>query len=84
MLLPLAQIFLPLWAFLPLALYILALDVQTIVSAMRSGLGASLYAFPLLVMTHVLYGLGFWKGLFTKLESHTKAAVEVALEKIQG
>ena len=39
----------------------------------------SLAAMPLIVLTHILYGLGFWRGLFTTLKPRTqRAAVEVS------
>jgi len=44
----------------------------------------SLAAILLIVLTHVLYGLGFWVGLFTKLRpSGQPAPGEVVLEKMQ-
>jgi hypothetical protein len=41
----------------------------------------SLTAIPLIVLTHVLYGLGFWRGLFTSLKPvEQRATVPVELE----
>ncbi len=38
---------------------------------------------PLIALTHVLYGLGFWRGLFTKLGPPSpKTAGEVRIEKV--
>jgi hypothetical protein len=38
---------------------------------------------PFIVLTHILYGLGFWRGLFTKLNRGVKKpSVEVVLETI--
>ncbi len=43
----------------------------------------SLAAMPLIVLTHVLYGVGFWKGLFTKLaKAQPSKAEPVTLERI--
>lgn len=54
-------------AFAPLALYLLAVLAQTAWSATRHGLVRSLAAAPLVILTHLLYGFGFWRGLFTKV-----------------
>jgi hypothetical protein len=48
---------------LPAALYILLLLWQYLGLARTGGLIASLAALPLIVLTHILYGLGFWRGL---------------------
>lgn len=53
---------------LPLLLYALVVLLQTLVLMPRGGIIRSLCAMPLLVMSHVLYGFGFWRGLFTKLK----------------
>ena len=40
-------------------------------------------AIPLVVLTHVLYGLGFWRGLFTTLApAGNRPSVEVVLENV--
>ena len=51
----------------PLLVYALALLAQAVALAARAALLQSLAAIPLIVLTHVLYGLGFWRGLFTPL-----------------
>jgi cellulose synthase/poly-beta-1,6-N-acetylglucosamine synthase-like glycosyltransferase len=54
--------------FAPLALYgclVLGLAAALIP---RGGPWRALAAIPLIVLTHVLYGIGFWRGLFTKLK----------------
>ena len=48
---------------LPLALYLLAVLVQTAFIVGRSGLLLALYSLPLLVATTLLYGFGFLWGL---------------------
>lgn len=54
------------WVLAPLALYVLAVLADGAHLA-RAGGWLALAAMPLVVLTHVLYGLGFWRGLFTKL-----------------
>ena len=51
----------------PLVPYALAVLVQAAVLAVGGPVLQSLAAVPLIVLTHVLYGLGFWRGLFTPL-----------------
>jgi hypothetical protein len=53
---------------IPLVLYGVAVLVQTAALIPRGGLRRSICAMPLIVLTHVLYGIGFWRGLFTKLK----------------
>lgn len=86
---PLFCLYLAVWPLLgalglaPLVGYALALGIQTLVSSVRKGLGRSVAALPLLVLTHLLYGLGFWRGLFTRLKpSIEKSAGPVELERI--
>jgi len=50
---------------LPLGVYILAVLAQTVCVLFRSKLGLALRVLPLLVLTHIFYGLGLWHGLFT-------------------
>lgn len=67
----------------PLGFYALALLAQTGVSAIRKGIVRSLLAAPLVVLTHLGYGFGFWRGLFTTLKrSSSKPVTEVTLERI--
>lgn len=45
----------------------------------------SIAAGPLIVLTHILYGCGFWRGLFTKLKLPGQGPpVPVALETVSG
>jgi succinoglycan biosynthesis protein ExoA len=68
---------------LPLALYGLAVLAQTLVLIPRAGVIRSLCAAPLMVLAHLLYGLGFWRGLFTKLNAPAERSdVPVTLETI--
>lgn len=75
---PLAQ-----WSLAPLAVYLLSVVLQTIASMPNSGASRSLVAMPLIVLTHLLYGAGFWRGLFTTLKkSRAQPSTTVALERI--
>ena len=69
--------------FAPLAVYLIAIAVQTLTSMPRKGVLRSLLASPLLVASHVFYGLGFWRGLFTPVkQSMNKPTVTVELETV--
>jgi hypothetical protein len=69
----------------PLGLYVFCVVWQTAVSAFARGVGRALAAMPLLVVSHLLYGFGFWRGLFTRLDSAaSRARAEVVLENITG
>src|SRR5688572_28517466 len=71
------------FVFGPLALYFVAVIGQTALSTASKGLLRSLLASPLLVASHIFYGLGFWRGLFTRLKRPgEKPATEVDLEKV--
>jgi succinoglycan biosynthesis protein ExoA len=70
-------------AVLPLIAYQIAIVLQTIVSIPKHGFANSLFALPLLIASHIFYGLGFWRGLFTKLNhGGDKPRFEVKLETI--
>jgi hypothetical protein len=69
--------------FVPLALYFLLVFAQTAVSMTTKGVVRSLLAMPLLVAPHVFYGLGFLRGLTTRLKSPgDKPVTEVTLENM--
>jgi succinoglycan biosynthesis protein ExoA len=71
-------------ASIPLLLYLLCVAAQTAISSVRQGLARSLAAMPLIVLTHIFYGLGFWRGLFTRLGGKTvQPAVDVSLEQVR-
>jgi glycosyltransferase involved in cell wall biosynthesis len=71
-------------AALPLLVYILVVLAQAIVWMPGSGIGRNLAAVPLLAASPVIYGLGFWRGLFTRLNrGETFPASEVVLQKIE-
>jgi succinoglycan biosynthesis protein ExoA len=72
------------WVYLvPLAGYALAVLAQGLALAAGGQVWQSLAAIPLIVLTHILYGLGFWRGLFTPLKSsEQRPPVEVVLETV--
>ena len=87
-LLPLENHPLKIFAAVPFAVYFVAILLQTLLLIPVGGIGRSLLAMPLLVASHIFYGLGFWRGLFTKLNrggnnGGNNSAVEVVLENIQ-
>ncbi len=61
----------------PLRIYVVAVIAQafTLNTCLVCGRPRVL---PLIILTHVGYGLGFWRGLFTSLKS-TRATVQVAV-----
>jgi succinoglycan biosynthesis protein ExoA len=77
----------------PLGLYFFMLLVQaSLLMGKRSGQHApamvtrlfrAMAAVPLIFLTHALYGLGFWRGLFTKLGSARNASQEVVLDPLK-
>lgn len=68
-------------AWYPLAAYALALVFQTIANC-GQGFIPACAALPLLFATHLFYGLGFWRGLFSRVEKTKPATTEVVLERI--
>jgi succinoglycan biosynthesis protein ExoA len=68
---------------LPLACYVLAVLAQAVVLAVGGQVLQSLATIPLIVLTHILYGLGFWHGLFTTLRRPgQRAPGQVQLEAV--
>jgi hypothetical protein len=67
----------------PMGVYALAVVSQTIASMKRHGIARSVLAMPLLFFTWIFYGIGFWRGLFTRLKpARGEPGVKVALERI--
>jgi hypothetical protein len=67
----------------PLVFYALALLAQTIVLMPVGGMVRSVCALPLVVLTHILYGIGFWRGLFTHLKPEgERSSVPVMVEEV--
>ena len=65
----------------PLAAYAVAILAQTLYSAARSNPLHAFLAMPMLSITHIAYGLGFWRGLFTRPRPKTAIDSEVSLER---
>jgi hypothetical protein len=64
-------------------MYSLAVLWQTIRTGRTRGWKLGLLAMPLLLACHVYYGLGFWRGLATKLNaSGAGPPTEVKLESM--
>jgi hypothetical protein len=69
---------------IPLGLYALAVLGQVLVLATNAPIGRSIAAAPLIFLTHLLYGFGFWRGLFTRLKAPTeRSPVPVEMEEIE-
>lgn len=66
----------------PLVGYAGALAGQTVANVFRCGLVRALCALPLLFATHLFYGIGFWRGLFNRIDRSKPAVTEVQLEVI--
>jgi succinoglycan biosynthesis protein ExoA len=68
---------------LPLLAYLLAVLGQAVALVPQGGCLRALKAAPLMVLSHVCYGLGFWRGLFTRLRTDAaERASEVRLETL--
>jgi succinoglycan biosynthesis protein ExoA len=68
---------------LPLPLYVLVLLLQTVGLASGGRVLSSFAAAPLIVLAHLLYGWGFWRGLFTTLKPPEKREpIPVVLEQV--
>jgi cellulose synthase/poly-beta-1,6-N-acetylglucosamine synthase-like glycosyltransferase len=68
---------------LPLLAYGLAVLIQALALALGGRLRQSLAAIPIIVLTHILYGLGFWRGLFTPLRRPgQRPPGQVVLERV--
>jgi len=71
------------WSAWPLCLYLAIVVLQTVASIPRKGFLRSVLAMPLLVASHVFYGLGFWRGLTTKFKTPgVKPLAEVKLDSM--
>jgi succinoglycan biosynthesis protein ExoA len=73
------------WAGIPMALYVLAILGQTLALIPRHGFIRSVLAMPLQAASHVFYGMGFWRGLTTRLpRPGDKPRTDVQLETFQA
>jgi cellulose synthase/poly-beta-1,6-N-acetylglucosamine synthase-like glycosyltransferase len=72
--------FLPWWCWWPMVLYALALIGQAMCLEQGRFPSATI---PLMFLSHVFYGLGFWWGLFTRLHrGGLRPDVPVTLERV--
>ena len=65
----------------PLALYAVAVLAQTLATSSHCLFNAARVA-PLIVVSHLFYGFGFWKGLFTRPQPKPPEQVPVTLQII--
>jgi succinoglycan biosynthesis protein ExoA len=66
-----------------LGIYIFAALAQAVALMPRGRILRSLATIPFIILTHILYGLGFWRGLFTKLKTTSNQFhAEIVLENI--
>jgi succinoglycan biosynthesis protein ExoA len=71
------------YSLIPLGLYGMAMLAQATLLAAQGGVVRSLCAIPLTVLTHLGYGVGFARGLFTRLQSSPdRPKTQVVLETI--
>jgi glycosyltransferase involved in cell wall biosynthesis len=72
------------YSLMPLVLYALVVLGQVPALLRRGGLARSIAALPLIVLSHVLYGAGFWRGLLTKFKpvEQRKIQAQVVLETV--
>jgi cellulose synthase/poly-beta-1,6-N-acetylglucosamine synthase-like glycosyltransferase len=68
----------------PLVIYVALVLAQAGVLAASGGVFRSVAAIPLIILTHLFYGLGFWRGLFlTKLKpASERAPVPVVVQNM--
>lgn len=57
----------PMVSLLPLAAYLFVLLLQVAALIPQGGIVRSVCTLPFILVTHIFYGLGFWRGLFTRL-----------------
>lgn len=66
----------------PLIFYLAILLFQAAMLTRTGKIRESFQAIPLIMLTHILYGIGIWRGLFTTLKPKTSAAAEVTVERL--
>lgn len=70
-------------AFAPLGAYVVVVLLQTLASMAFRGFLRGILAMPLLIASHIVYGLGFWRGMTTRLKaSGNKPAADVQLDSM--
>ena len=67
---------------LPLIVYLGAVLIQVAALTRFAKPRQCLAAMPLIVLTHILYGFGFWRGLCTKLRPPRAGDANVTVERI--
>ena len=68
-------------ALVPLGFYVLALLAQTFLNCAK-GMKEACCALPLLFATHLCYGLGFWRGLFSRMDRTKPPTTDVTIDRI--
>ena len=68
-------------AWFGMAAYAVTLIAQTVINC-RKGIVRAACALPLLFATHLFYGLGFWRGLFSRVDRTKPATTEVTFDRI--
>jgi len=69
--------------FAPLGAYVVVVLLQTLASMASKGFLRSALAMPLLIASHIFYGLGFWRGMTTRLKaSGNKPSSDVQLDSM--
>lgn len=72
------------WTVALFAWYLLAVFIQTLKTPNKQPAHLA-KVFPLIILTHICYGLGFWKGLFTDLRgAGVPSGAEVTLERVKS
>ena len=71
------------YASAPLVIYLLAMVGQTLISIRSAGAACAVLAMPLLVVTHLFYGVGFLSGIFRAPDrAAARTSPEVQLERV--
>jgi cellulose synthase/poly-beta-1,6-N-acetylglucosamine synthase-like glycosyltransferase len=65
---------------IPLAAYVAVLLGQAAYLVRQGGVFRSLCAIPLMFLTHLIYGTGFWRGLFTSLRKSDDGCPKTTVE----
>lgn len=72
------------WILAPLGFYLIAILAQAFMLLPQGGIIRTGCAIPFLIQTHIVYGCGFWRGLFTALKPPgVKSNVPVKLETLK-
>jgi succinoglycan biosynthesis protein ExoA len=66
----------------PLIFYIARVLLEAAVLSRTGKIRQSFQAIPLIILTHILYGFGFWRGLCTNLRPPRASDANVTIERI--